>query len=54
MKAAHRPRISPERLKLIQENCARLGVTCVETALPSTINYQPSTLFDRILIDAPC
>jgi len=46
--------ISPERLKLIQENCARLGVTCVETALPSTINYQPSTLFDRILIDAPC
>ena len=23
--------ISEERLKLIRENCARLGVTCVET-----------------------
>jgi 16S rRNA (cytosine967-C5)-methyltransferase len=43
-----------ERLKLIEQNCARLGVTCVQTALPSTLNPQPSTLFDRILIDAPC
>jgi 16S rRNA (cytosine967-C5)-methyltransferase len=43
-----------ERLKLIEQNCARLGVTCVQTALPSTLNLQPSTLFDRILIDAPC
>ncbi|HEY2330189.1 MAG TPA: 16S rRNA (cytosine(967)-C(5))-methyltransferase RsmB, partial [Verrucomicrobiae bacterium] len=46
--------ISPDRLKLIRENCACLGVTCVDTVLPSTINSQPSTLFDRILIDAPC
>ena len=45
---------SPERLKLVEENCARLGVTCVEAVLPSTLNSQPSTLFDRILIDAPC
>jgi 16S rRNA (cytosine967-C5)-methyltransferase len=45
---------APERLKLIQQNCARLGVTCVQTVLPSTLNPQPSTLFDRILIDAPC
>ena len=43
-----------ERLKLIEQNCARLGVTCVQTVLPSTLNLQPSTLFDRILIDAPC
>jgi 16S rRNA (cytosine967-C5)-methyltransferase len=43
-----------ERLKLIEENCARLGVTCVQTILPSTLNLQPSTGFDRILIDAPC
>ena len=43
-----------ERLKLIEKNCARLGVTCVQTVLPSTLNPQPSTLFDRILIDAPC
>jgi 16S rRNA (cytosine967-C5)-methyltransferase len=46
--------IAPERLKLIEQNCARLGVTCVQTFLPSTLNPQPSTLFDRILIDAPC
>jgi 16S rRNA (cytosine967-C5)-methyltransferase len=45
---------APERLKLIEQNCARLGVTCVQTFLPSTLNPQPSTLFDRVLIDAPC
>ena len=45
---------SRERLKLLQENCARLGATCVETILPSTLNPQPSTGFDRILVDAPC
>ena len=45
---------TPERLELIEQNCARLGVTCVQTLLPSTLNSQPSTLFDRILIDAPC
>jgi 16S rRNA (cytosine967-C5)-methyltransferase len=40
----------PGRLKLLEENCRRLGVTCVQTteALDST------TPFDRILIDAPC
>ena len=45
---------TPERLKLIDQNCVRLGVTCVQTILPSTLNSQPSTTFDRILIDAPC
>jgi 16S rRNA (cytosine967-C5)-methyltransferase len=45
--------VAPDRLKLIRENCIRLGVTCVETVLPSTFNLQPST-FDRILVDAPC
>jgi len=39
--------LTPDRLRLIEENCARLGVTCVQTVLPST-------LWDRILIDAPC
>jgi 16S rRNA (cytosine967-C5)-methyltransferase len=38
--------VSEERLRLIQENCARLGVTCVETTQNSR--------FDRILVDAPC
>jgi 16S rRNA (cytosine967-C5)-methyltransferase len=36
-----------ERLKLVVENCQRLGVTCV-----STTSATPQ--FDRILIDAPC
>jgi len=55
---------SRERLKLLEENCARLGATCVEPVLPSTLNSlpgqsgattgQPSTAFDRILVDAPC
>lgn len=42
---------SPERLKLVTENCARLGVTCVEAH--SALRPPPSA-FDRILLDAPC
>ena len=45
---------TPDRIRLIEENCRRLGVTCVTTALPSSLEAQPPTLFDRILIDAPC
>jgi len=43
--------VSIDRLKLVAENCARLGATCVETT--STFNLQPST-FSRVLVDAPC
>jgi len=45
--------VSEERLKLVRENCARLGVTAVETALSG---HRPGeeTGFDRILVDAPC
>src|SRR5439155_5900284 len=46
--------ISSQRLKLIQENCARLGATCAKVVLLSTLNSQLSTLFDRILLDVPC
>ena len=45
---------TPERLELIEQNCARLGVSCVQTVSPSILNPQPSTPIDRILIDAPC
>jgi 16S rRNA (cytosine967-C5)-methyltransferase len=45
--------LDPNRLRLVKENCARLGVTCVEPALSETFNLQPST-FNRILVDAPC
>jgi 16S rRNA (cytosine967-C5)-methyltransferase len=43
--------VSPDRLKLVRENCARLGVTVVEAQLAdSAIPVE----FDRILVDAPC
>jgi len=45
---------SNERLKLVRENCARLGVTCVEPVLLSTLGSRPSPQFDRVLVDAPC
>jgi 16S rRNA (cytosine967-C5)-methyltransferase len=37
----------PERLKMLEENCRRLGATCVDLAAA------PGA-FDRILVDAPC
>jgi 16S rRNA (cytosine967-C5)-methyltransferase len=60
--------ISEDRLKLIQENCQRLGVTCLETMelrapVPAGVQAlacPPNTLkrelqhFDRIVVDAPC
>lgn len=49
--------VSAERLKLIQENCQRLGVTCVEMIENSAFNFQPprvASTFNKILIDAPC
>jgi len=45
--------ISEDRLKLVQENCRRLGVICVETTQNSKLKTQ-NIKFDRILIDAPC
>jgi 16S rRNA (cytosine967-C5)-methyltransferase len=45
---------SAERIAWIRENCVRLGVTCVETALPSTLDTHHPRVFDRILVDAPC
>jgi 16S rRNA (cytosine967-C5)-methyltransferase len=41
----------PDRLKLIEENCARLGVTIAQAALPS---HLPPLTFNRVLVDAPC
>jgi 16S rRNA (cytosine967-C5)-methyltransferase len=58
--------VSDERLKWIQENCARLGVTCVETQraagiLPAGLGKKDGTAsgtlaarFNRVLVDAPC
>ena len=46
--------LDPNRLKLVRENCTRLGVTCAETMVSATINARTQTQFDRVLIDAPC
>jgi 16S rRNA (cytosine967-C5)-methyltransferase len=44
-----------ERLRRVEENCVRLGVTCVQTACADACtNPEPDRLFDRILVDAPC
>jgi 16S rRNA (cytosine967-C5)-methyltransferase len=52
---------SADRLKLIQENCSRLGVTCAQLASPAhsitdllTQSLAAFSPFDRILLDAPC
>jgi len=53
--------LSAERLKLLQDNCTRLGVTCVEVRSPiGTVQgpesrvQSPKTQFDKVLVDAPC
>ncbi len=45
----------PQRLRMVEENCARLGVGSVETCCADAqSNPAPELLFDRILVDAPC
>jgi 16S rRNA (cytosine967-C5)-methyltransferase len=47
--------VSEDRLKLIRENCMRLGVACVETVLASNSQFAiHDSQFDRVLVDAPC
>ncbi len=49
--------IEPNRLRLVKDNCARLGATCVgvqaSACSPDTLKRELQP-FDRILIDAPC
>lgn len=51
---AHDPQ--PHRLALLRENCARLGVTCIEAveSLSAALNAGAAGSFDRVLLDAPC
>ncbi|HEY1170834.1 MAG TPA: 16S rRNA (cytosine(967)-C(5))-methyltransferase RsmB [Verrucomicrobiae bacterium] len=44
--------VSEARLKLVKENCKRLGFTTVETDLADEPKLK--FRFDRILVDAPC
>lgn len=49
---------APGKLRLIEENARRLGITVVDTALLDAAEPLPSAIaairFDRILLDAPC
>ena len=46
--------IAPNRLQLIQENCTRLGLTCVQITNDAALAALPPGQFDRVLVDAPC
>ena len=62
--------ISEDRLKLLRDNCRRLGVTCVEAFTiydlrltsqmqeserkSNIVNRKSDRQFDRVLVDAPC
>jgi 16S rRNA (cytosine967-C5)-methyltransferase len=47
--------LQPQRLNLIRENCARLGVTCAQVTLaPEAAAAAQIPQFDRVLLDAPC
>ena len=45
--------IDTNRLKLVKENSSRLGISMIQTCLPTSLQLE-STAFDRILVDAPC
>lgn len=44
------------RLKLLRDNCARLGATCIEPVWVGSESARPDARppFDRVLVDAPC
>lgn len=46
----------PHKVKLIEENCQRLGISIVETAVADATLYQPELKdwADYLLLDAPC
>ena len=48
--------IHEHKLKLIQENAKRLGISCIKTKLNDGAVFQRewANKFDRVLVDAPC
>ena len=46
--------LDPRRLRLVEENCARLGVTCVRIQATPLGNGPPAQPYDGTLLDAPC
>lgn len=45
---------NPERLKKVEENCARLGVKSVKAVVGNGTAIQAGENFDRVLVDVPC
>jgi len=45
--------LDPTRLKMVKDNCARLGATCVVIGNGQPLAATPEQ-FDRVLVDAPC
>ncbi len=45
--------LSPARMERLRENLSRVEVTA-EIVVSDALDYQPSTPFDAILLDAPC
>jgi 16S rRNA (cytosine967-C5)-methyltransferase len=47
---------SPARRQLLEENCSRLGVTCVRVSSPQPATGRPAegAGFSKALVDAPC
>lgn len=46
--------IYPHKIKLIEENAKKLGVTCINTKLDDARKVKFTEQFDLILVDAPC
>ncbi len=42
------------RVKMLDINFKRLGITCVESIAIDALEYEDSLLFDRVLADVPC
>ena len=45
--------LRPERIKRLDQNMERLGLTC-ETVAADAGDWAPGVLFDVVLLDAPC
>ncbi len=46
--------IYDHKIKLIKDNCKRLGINIVDTIKIDAAKFNSSVLFDKILLDAPC
>jgi 16S rRNA (cytosine967-C5)-methyltransferase len=46
--------VHPDRFALIRQNCARLGVSSVDFLTPVALQRHTFSVFDRVLVDAPC